>query len=118
MQAMREVDTVVLDKTGTITKGEPQVTDVTAFDTIQGSLPVVKVNRGRQIGGGARRTAPPHGQCGTSVEHPLGQASLIKEAKKRNLPLSEARELRVPFRGTEFGPKWKERSFTSGASSG
>lgn len=92
LQAMREVDTVVLDKTGTITKGEPQVTDVTAFNTIQGSLPVVKVNRGRQIGGGAEEELLRlMASAEQASEHPLGQA-LIKEAKKRNLPLSEARD--------------------------
>ncbi len=32
IQAMREVRTIVLDKTGTITKGEPEVTDVAAAE--------------------------------------------------------------------------------------
>src|SRR5690606_18693587 len=85
-------DTVVLDKTGTITKGEPQVTDVAAFNTIQGSLPVVKVNRGRPIGGGAEEELLRlMARAEQASEHPRGQA-LIKEAKKRNLPLSEARD--------------------------
>ncbi|TYP92165.1 Cu+-exporting ATPase [Fodinibius salinus] len=33
IQVMKEVDTIVLDKTGTITKGEPGVTDVIALDS-------------------------------------------------------------------------------------
>lgn len=100
LQAMREVDTVVLDKTGTITMGEPKVTDVIAFDTVQGSFPVVKVNRGRQIGGGAEEELLRlMASAEQASEHPLGQA-LIKEAKKRNLPLSEARDYRaVPGHG-------------------
>src|SRR5690606_41738074 len=31
LQMMQEIDVIVLDKTGTITKGEPEVTDVVAF---------------------------------------------------------------------------------------
>jgi Cu+-exporting ATPase len=34
IQRMKDVDTIVLDKTGTITKGKPEVTDVIAFGDI------------------------------------------------------------------------------------
>jgi Cu+-exporting ATPase len=34
IQRMKDVDTIVLDKTGTITKGKPEVTDVIAFGEI------------------------------------------------------------------------------------
>lgn len=34
IQVMKDVDTIVLDKTGTITKGKPEVTDVISFENL------------------------------------------------------------------------------------
>jgi Cu+-exporting ATPase len=68
-----KVNVVVLDKTGTITKGQPAVTDIL---TVQGG----------------RRTADELLRLAASVEkgseHPLGEA-IWAEATSRGLPLSE-----------------------------
>ena len=74
VEALRKVDTLVVDKTGTLTEGKP------AFDTV----------------------VPAAGQTGESVlkfaasldqgsEHPLADA-IVAEARRRNLPLSKPEE--------------------------
>ncbi len=71
LQLIRNVDAIVLDKTGTITKGEPEVTDVIAFGTDKDVL--------------LRLVA----SAETGSEHPLGQ-SIIQKAKEKKIQLSDA----------------------------
>jgi P-type Cu+ transporter len=82
-----QVTTVVLDKTGTITSGTPDVTDV------------VPVGAGRT----GVRTADQLLQVAASAEqpseHPLGQA-IVRAAQARELPLAAASGFRaIPGRG-------------------
>ena len=70
LQTMRDIDAIILDKTGTITKGEPEVTDIQSFDIDENEL--------------LRLVA----SAEQASEHPLGQA-VIDEAKKRKLELSD-----------------------------
>ncbi len=72
IQTLKEVDTIVLDKTGTITKGEPGVTDVIAAEGF-GAADVVGVAAAAESGS----------------EHPLGEA-IVAEARARGLTVSEA----------------------------
>ena len=71
LQLVREVDAIVLDKTGTITKGEPEVTDIKAFETEADEL--------------LRLIA----SAETGSEHPLGQ-SIIQNAKEKGIRLAGA----------------------------
>lgn len=71
LQLIRNVDAIVLDKTGTITKGEPEVTDVMAFGLDKDEL--------------LRWVA----SAETGSEHPLGQ-SIIQKAKEKKIQLSDA----------------------------
>lgn len=63
IQTMKDIDTLVLDKTGTITKGEPEVTDILGGDLDLVLRKAASVEKGS--------------------EHPLGQ-SIIEEAKNRD----------------------------------
>jgi Cu+-exporting ATPase len=77
-----QITTVVLDKTGTITSGRPEVTDV---------LPVAGVEAADLLAltASAERAS----------EHPLAQA-IVRAASERGLRLAEAREFRaVPGQG-------------------
>jgi Cu2+-exporting ATPase len=72
LETSARIDTVVMDKTGTLTKGEPEVTDVvvTGFDELRFLALVAAVE--------------------AESEHPLAQAIVI-EAERRHAP----RDLRV-----------------------
>ena len=72
LEASARIDTVVMDKTGTLTKGEPEVTD----------LVVTGMDEGRFLALVAAVEA--------ESEHPLAQA-IVTEADNRNAP----RDLRV-----------------------
>jgi len=71
------VDTVVLDKTGTVTLGKPTVTDVIAFDS-RSSDELLKIAASAERGS----------------EHPLG-AAVVAEAQARGLSLSEPTDFRA-----------------------
>ncbi len=67
LEIAHKVDTVILDKTGTITEGHPTVTDVVSLDTTL--LPLAY--------------ALEH-----ASEHPLAQA-VVRHCKKQQIPLAE-----------------------------
>src|ERR687897_876318 len=71
LEGAHKLDTVVLDKTGTLTKGRPELTDVVATD----GLPQDDLLR---LVASAERGS----------EHPLGEA-IVRGAKDRGLALSE-----------------------------
>ena len=68
LEALRSVDTVVLDKTGTLTQGKPQVTDI---------LPAQGLSEDALLGLAASLEAP--------SEHPLA-AAIVEAATTRGLP--------------------------------
>ena len=68
LETLHAIDTVVLDKTGTLTRGKPQVTDV---------LPAEGLTEQGLLGLAACLEAP--------SEHPLG-AAIVEEAAGRDLP--------------------------------
>jgi P-type Cu+ transporter len=72
LEAAHKLDTVVLDKTGTLTRGEPQLTDVVVENGIREEELL-------RLVASAERTS----------EHPLGEA-IVRGAKERGLPLAEA----------------------------
>ncbi|MEW5964575.1 MAG: heavy metal translocating P-type ATPase [Pseudomonadota bacterium] len=71
LQSAEKLDAVILDKTGTITRGEPELTDVVATDFIESD--VLRLAASLERGS----------------EHPLGEA-IVKGAEARALSLSEA----------------------------
>jgi len=72
LQAAEKLDAIILDKTGTITKGEPAVTDIV-------------VTQGHDEANVLRLTA----SLERGSEHPLGEA-IVKGAEARKLKLSDA----------------------------
>jgi Cu+-exporting ATPase len=78
IQTMREVKAVILDKTGTLTKGKPEVTDVIAVGSNPGDETKVlyyaaSVERGS--------------------EHPLAQA-IVKKARQKRIKAVEPKEFK------------------------
>ena len=81
LQRLRAVDTIVLDKTGTITEGKPAVTDVVAAEGSTGNLLHLA------------------GSLEQSSEHPLGRA-VVARALADGVALARAGDFRaVPGKG-------------------
>ncbi len=72
LQTLKEVDTIVFDKTGTITKGKPEVTDIIPAESYT-KEEVLRLAASVEVGS----------------EHPLGEA-ILRSAKDENLELYEA----------------------------
>lgn len=93
LENLHNIDTVILDKTGTITSGKPSVTDIVLLD---GSLTEEEFLREAAA-------------AETGSEHPLARA-VIEEAEKRNLSLPKAdsfeavagRGVRARINGSEY----------------
>lgn len=82
LQTAKQLDAVVLDKTGTITRGEPALTDV---------VPVAGVDEGEVL-----RLAA---SLERGSEHPLGEA-IVRGAQERGLALADAADFAaVPGHG-------------------
>ncbi|MBC8264545.1 MAG: copper-translocating P-type ATPase [Anaerolineales bacterium] len=77
IQTLKDVHTIVFDKTGTITKGKPEVTDVVS---INGFDEVAVLH----LAGSAERGS----------EHPLGRA-IVERAEAQGLALAEPREFQA-----------------------
>ena len=84
LQATRGLQAIVLDKTGTITKGKPELTNVvgeTGFDEVEILRLAATVER--------------------NSEHPLASA-IVEGAKAQGIPLGEARNFNaIPGNGVE-----------------
>ena len=81
LEAAHKLTTVVLDKTGTLTKGEPELTDVVATNGLDEDTLL-------RLAASAERGS----------EHPLGEA-IVRGAKRRGLPLAEAEGFRATSGG-------------------
>ena len=80
LQSARDINTVVLDKTGTITEGKPRVTDVICFEE--------GINENRIISLIAAIEKP--------SEHPLAEA-VLAEAAERKLTILEVTDFQAVF---------------------
>lgn len=78
LQAFHQIDTVVLDKTGTITEGKPKVTDVVAFGIEEAELVAVA------------------GSLELSSEHPLA-AAIAGYAKERQDTFAKVENFEAVF---------------------
>ncbi len=80
LQEARNVDTVVLDKTGTITEGRPRVTDIIGYDAGKTEEEILTLTAALE----------------KPSEHPLADA-VVGEAKERGLKLPEVTEFQAVF---------------------
>ena len=80
LQSARDINTVVLDKTGTITEGKPKITDVICFEE--------EINEDRIISLIAAIEKP--------SEHPLAEA-VLAEAVERKLTILEVTDFQAVF---------------------
>jgi Cu+-exporting ATPase len=82
IQALKDVHTIVFDKTGTITKGKPEVTDI---------IPAEGIEQDELL-----RVA---GSVESGSEHPLGQA-IVKKVAEKELELITLRDFQsMPGKG-------------------
>ncbi len=77
IQTMKDITAIVLDKTGTITKGEPEVVDITAAEGYSQKAVL-------SIAASAEK----------SSEHPLGSA-IVRKAQAENIELDEISDFRA-----------------------
>jgi len=108
LERAHKLNAILLDKTGTVTRGKPQVTDVVP----SGSMPRVDMMARSDIalegGGITRRDASKDllrlaAAAERGSEHPLGEA-IVEAARSQNLQLLRAAEFSaVPGRGVEAG---------------
>jgi Cu+-exporting ATPase len=77
LETIHKVDTILIDKTGTLTKGEPELTDI---------VPSPSFSEDDLLGLAAAAEK--------RSEHPLGEA-ILKEAQAKNVPIEEAEDFRA-----------------------
>lgn len=91
LERAHKMDTIVFDKTGTITKGEPEVTDIVTFNGLNKDEIL-------RIAASVERTS----------EHPLGQ-SIVKKGEEELLRLSEPEKfMAIPGKGLKATFEGKE----------
>jgi len=84
LERAHKINTVLLDKTGTLTRGEPEVTDIIA-------APATSQEEVLRLAASAERGS----------EHPLGEA-IVKAAQEKNLELVSSTEFNaLPGQGVE-----------------
>lgn len=75
IQTMKDVHTIVFDKTGTITKGEPEVTNIVTLSKEYSKDEVLSIAASIE----------------NKSEHPLGEA-IVKRAKKNDIEIKEVED--------------------------
>ena len=84
LEALHSIDTVVLDKTGTITVGKPKVIDILSCENVS-EIELLKIAASIE----------------SKSEHPLGEA-IVAKAKEEQLNLYDTKEfIYTPGRGVE-----------------
>jgi Cu+-exporting ATPase len=104
LETAHKIQTIVFDKTGTITEGKPEVTDLIIENKEQGTE-----NRSPDFF--LRLVAAAE----KGSEHPLGQA-IVREAERRGLSLPEITEFKaIPGQGIEAVIKKENEDFLKSA---
>lgn len=80
IELMSKIKTIILDKTGTLTKGRPEVTDIKVFEKEVSEEELLQIAASIEAGS----------------EHPLGKA-IVNEAKKRKIELLKIEKFKAMF---------------------
>jgi Cu+-exporting ATPase len=98
LETIHKIDTILLDKTGTLTKGEPELTDIVPS-------PSFKEDELVRLAAAAEKPS----------EHPLGEA-ILREARARNSPIDETEDFKaIEGRGVEATIKGRKVIFGNAA---
>lgn len=97
LEIAHNIDTVILDKTGTITKGEPVVTDVLNFDISKEKLLSIAYS------------------LESGSEHPLGDA-IVKYSKENNIKSEDVEDFKAIF-GKGIKAKLNKKEYYAGNAS-
>lgn len=84
LELLHDVNTVVLDKTGTVTEGKPRVTDIIAKSSISNNINIVLKNEQKEL----LKIA---GTLEKNSEHPLAEA-IMERVKEEQIKLSKTTE--------------------------
>jgi len=84
LERAARVQTIVLDKTGTITQGQPDVTDMLVFEPMPGNEGIESKEELLKIAASVEKGS----------EHPLGKA-ILREARERGMELCEPDDFRA-----------------------
>lgn len=90
LQRARQLKIVVLDKTGTLTVGQPSVTDL----CVLGHLPTEPQRVNHEIGPSEQELLRWAASVERASEHPLGDA-ILRAAQERGITLSQSRDFRA-----------------------
>ena len=96
LEAAGRTEIVVLDKTGTITKGEPKVTDILPEDGLADAEQLLRLACALE----------------RKSEHPLARA-ILQKAEEERVPLDEVMDFQV-LPGNGLTAKWKGASLSGG----
>ena len=94
LEKLCQVDTIILDKTGTITQGKPVVTDILPLSLNEAELLTLAAS------------------LENLSQHPLGQA-IVSEARTQGLELSEAKDYNF-IQGQGFTAELKDEIYFAG----
>lgn len=98
LEICHKTNAVILDKTGTITEGKPQVTDILVFDAEYAEDEILRIAA----------------SCEQMSEHPLGQA-IVAAAGARNLKLERPQQFKS-YTGAGIAAIYQERQTAIGNS--
>ena len=97
LETAYQLDTIVLDKTGTITQGEPRVTDIVLAGlapSSKQSSEEARLKEGARLAPNENELLRLTASAERGSEHPLGEA-IVRAARERELNLSDASEFDV-----------------------
>lgn len=106
LERAHKLDAVVLDKTGTLTSGKPEVTDIVPAETMSRINIMTQSDMAAEAGGIAPRDVTEDllrlaASAERGSEHPLGDA-IVEAARSRNLQLLRVADFSaIPGKGVE-----------------